>query len=230
MKHLFKLGTLLMLSLVMNSTSVFASERKCNVLMDTEDAMVGLRSYTRQRVEQKGYNIVSSIEDADFKLVFTSYKGWMGGPGPDSPEATIVLTHIDSKKEKFREKRSNGQTKLMLTKILNKLPANSELCDNEDFNNVLANGDGTKTLRYPKFKVNGNSLVISPTSDLDGVCKLYGLQSHLPNTLKLYDRGDTTGYHAVISSNGTISGYVEALTREENRAYADFGIHRLICE
>jgi hypothetical protein len=46
----------------------------------------------------------------------------------------------------------------------------------------LVNDDESVTLKTPKFMMNGQNMYISSNSDLNGVCKLYGLKTYVPNS------------------------------------------------
>jgi hypothetical protein len=52
----------------------------------------------------------------------------------------------------------------------------------ENLEGRFSNDDGSTTIKNPKFKMTGSNLFISSKSDLNGVCKLYGLTAFVANS------------------------------------------------
>lgn len=67
------------------------------------------------------------------------------------------------------------------------------------------NDDGSETIKTPQFMMNGKSLYLSAKSDLDGVCKLYGLTSYVPNSKFNYDAG--SGNSVVVDASSKFSKF-----------------------
>lgn len=51
------------------------------------------------------------------------------------------------------------------------------------------NDDGSTTIVKPEFQINGSSSYISESSDLNGLCKLYGFGSYVPNSKRIFNQG-----------------------------------------
>ena len=54
------------------------------------------------------------------------------------------------------------------------------------------NDDGSTTIKTPKFIMNGSNLFVSANSDMNGVCKIYGLMSYVANSEVNYNAGSGT--------------------------------------
>lgn len=57
----------------------------------------------------------------------------------------------------------------------------------DNFGGRYINDDGTVTIKTPKFMMNNENFYFSAKSDLNGVCKLYGLSSYVANSKINYD-------------------------------------------
>lgn len=63
------------------------------------------------------------------------------------------------------------------------------------------NDDGTTTIQEPKFLLSNTNLPISSSSDLNGVCMLYGLTSYVEHSRIDHVISDGSNANATIASN-----------------------------
>lgn len=85
-----------------------------------------------------------------------------------------------------------------------------------NYGRLLTNDDGSVTVVRPQFNMNGQTFRINPDSDLNGICRLYGMQNFINNSMKYEDT-----HQATVHVNSTSKfGY-----------YANgYGITSMMCE
>lgn len=75
----------------------------------------------------------------------------------------------------------------------------------ENYDEIKENYDGSTTIIGPKFHMHGRNTRVSHKSDLNGVCKLYGYSSYVPNSLDIgYDVGNYLP--TIVNSSSMFSG------------------------
>jgi hypothetical protein len=84
------------------------------------------------------------------------------------------------------------------------MPSPTLISDNHT--GVFQNDDGSTTIVKPKFKINGKNSYISELSDLNGLCKLYGLGDYVSNSRKNFNQG-RFGLVVRINSNARFSQF-----------------------
>ena len=84
------------------------------------------------------------------------------------------------------------------------MPSPTLISDNH--NSVFQNDDGSTTILRPKFKINGKNLYISQLSDLNGLCKLYGLGDYVSNSRRTFNER-TPSLVVRINSNARFSQF-----------------------
>jgi hypothetical protein len=102
----------------------------------------------------------------------------------------------------------------------------SQLVPSDNAEKILTNNDGSITIVRPKFSnpdgIGGSRLSVGEkVSNLDGICKLFGAGSYVPNSLTIESLTITGNRLVRISSNGTFERF------DRNNDYKQ--VRTLIC-
>ncbi len=74
---------------------------------------------------------------------------------------------------------------------------------------IRQNDDGSVSIQGPMFRINGKDMpIMEEGSDLNGVCRLYGFEEFIPESLESVD--DNTAIGVGINRNGTFATYVNS--------------------
>jgi hypothetical protein len=111
---------------------------------------------------------------------------------------SVVRINFDARFEKFDSSNNTNAISTFSCEPVGGMPNPSLISTNLE--GPYLNDDGSVTIVKPKFKFNGSPTYISQNSDLNGLCKLYGLGNYVTNSYRTFNQG-TSGSVVRINSN-----------------------------
>jgi hypothetical protein len=89
----------------------------------------------------------------------------------------------------------------------------------DNFSGRYVNDDDSITIKTPKFMMNGQNFHLSKNSNLDGVCKLFGLTSYVHQSINTRNIG--AGWSVAVDASARFSKF--------DSLYSNYAIDSLMC-